>query len=144
MALKGPDEIAQGEALGCVTKHSLSPERAWWESVRLTDLAGRKSCHAMPPFQGGNWVGIGFPGLRPGLSHSAPSGPGDVRALNLMPLRFRGDDDVISWRRQSFVEQIGPVLGTCRRRCLQPFKVRCCAPFAAVTQVEPTLKVGST
>ena len=28
LALKGPHEIAQGEALGRVTKHRMSPERA--------------------------------------------------------------------------------------------------------------------
>jgi len=42
---------------------------------QLADLAGRQSFRAMPPFQGGNRAGVGFPGRSPGLSHSAPSGP---------------------------------------------------------------------
>jgi hypothetical protein len=65
--------IAQGEALGKAIKHRMSPETAKSESLHQVELAGRKSSHVMPPFQGWNWVGIGFPGLRPGLLHFAPS-----------------------------------------------------------------------
>ena len=92
VALKGPHEIAQGEALGHASNHVTSPERAKSGSGNWPDLAGRKSSRAMPPFQGWNRMGIGFPGLRPGLSHLAPSGPTIERALNLMPFRFRGND----------------------------------------------------
>ncbi len=98
-ALKGPHVIAQGEALGRATKHRMSPERAKSGSVHWTDLADRKSSRAMPPFQGGNRMGIGFPGLRPGLSHSAPSGPAAECVLNPMSWRLRGDDGVDSARR---------------------------------------------
>jgi len=92
LALKGPDVIAQGFALGQATKRRMSPERAKYGPLLWADLAGRKSLRAMPPFQGGIRVGVGFPGLRPGLSHSAPLGPACECALKLMPLRFREDD----------------------------------------------------
>ena len=92
LALKGPHAIAQGEALGWAAKHKMSPERAKYGSVQWTNLAGRKPSQAMPPFQGGNRVGFGFPGRSPGLSHLAPLGPGDGRALppNRHPARKRG------------------------------------------------------
>ena len=92
LALKGPHAIAQGEALGWAAKHKMSPERAKYGSVQWTNLASRKPSQAMPPFQGGNRVGFGFPGRSPGLSHLAPSGPGDGRALppNRHPARKRG------------------------------------------------------
>jgi hypothetical protein len=100
LALKGPHVIAQGKALGHAAKHMLSPEGAKSGSVHWTALAAQKSSRAMPPFQGWNRVGIGFPGLRPGLSHSAPSGPNIERLLDSMPLRdswaFRDGFTVLS------------------------------------------------
>ncbi len=66
VALKGPHEIAQGEALGHAAKHGMSPERAKYGSVQRVELTGREFLCAMPPFQGGNRVGVAFPGLRPG------------------------------------------------------------------------------
>jgi len=87
LALKGPDVIAQGFALGQATKRRMSPERPKYGPLLWADLAGRKSLRAMPPFQGGKQVGIGFPGLRPGLSPLAPSGPAVDCALNFMPSR---------------------------------------------------------
>ena len=92
LALKGPHAIAQGEALGWASKYRMSPERAKYGSVQWTNLAGRKSSQTMPPFQGWNRERVGFAGLRPGLSHSAPSGPGDGRALpkKRHPARRRG------------------------------------------------------
>ena len=89
LALKGPHAIAQGEALGWAAKHKMSPERAKYGSVQWTNLASRKPSQAMPPFQGGNRVGVGFPGRSPGLSHSAPSGPAREYVLNLIPLALR-------------------------------------------------------
>ena len=86
LALKGPHEIAQGYALGCATLHRMSPERAKSETVQSAHGAGRRSSCAIPPFQGGNRPGIGFPGLRLGLSYLAPSGPDVERGLELMPL----------------------------------------------------------
>ena len=93
LALKGPHVTAQGEALGGAIRHRMSPDRAKSGSVQRADLAGRKLPRAVPPFQGGNRVGVGFPGLRPGKSHSAPSGPAVERVLNYMSSRFRGDDE---------------------------------------------------
>ena len=95
-ALKGPHEIAQGKALGCATKCMMSPERAKSRSVLWAEVAGRDSSCAMPPFQGGNRVGIGFPGLRPGLSHSAPLGPAIACVPDLTPLREIGKDVVFA------------------------------------------------
>jgi hypothetical protein len=98
LALKGPHAIAQGCALGDATKHRMSPERAKYGSVQWADLAGRKSLRTMPPFQGWNRVCVGFPGLRPGLSHSAPSGPAPGRSSNLVPLCSCGDEGQDSMR----------------------------------------------
>ena len=93
LALKGPHGIAQGSALGRVAKHRMSPERAKYGPRQWADLVGRKSSLAIPPFQGGNLVGFGFPGLRLWApqsfalgSHSAPSGPAFECMLNLITL----------------------------------------------------------
>ena len=109
LALQGPHEIAQGKALGHAAKHRISPEGAKYGSVQWPDLAGRKSLRAMSPFQGWNRVGIGFPGLRPGLSHSAPSGPGTTCVTNPLPLRFRGDDGIGPALRQGRAGLNAPV-----------------------------------
>jgi hypothetical protein len=98
LALKGPHEIAQGEALGCATSHRMSPERAKSETLQSADQTGRNSSCSIPPLQGGNRAGNRFPGLRLWASqsealgsHSAPSGPAAERALDLMLLRESGD-----------------------------------------------------
>ncbi len=63
VALKGPHAIAQGEALGRATKHRMSPERAKTGTVQCVDRADRSFSCAIPPFQGGNRVGIGSQGF---------------------------------------------------------------------------------
>ncbi len=103
LALKGPNEspkrsfgTPRGKALGHATKYRMSPEGAKSGSVSWAALATRRSSRAMPPFQGWTWVGIGFPGLRPGLSHSAPLGPVNACVPDLTSLREIGSRPAIA------------------------------------------------
>jgi hypothetical protein len=45
--------------------------------------------HVVSPFQGSNWINVRFPGLCPGLSHSAPLGP-VICVINFMPVGYGG------------------------------------------------------
>ena len=72
----------------------------------------------MPPFQGGNRVGVGFPGRSPGLSHSAPSGPAVERVLYLLPLRESGNDGVEESLRVGAIGQRGCFPSTTIPRCV--------------------------
>ncbi len=74
-APKGPNEIAQGEALGKRHPPDVRPERAAWRA-RISDPPRLpiEPLH-ISPFQGSSDAWCRDPGLRPGLSHVALSGP---------------------------------------------------------------------
>jgi len=75
-APKGPNEIAQGEALGKRPPPNSRPERAAWRAGNLVPPRHAVGPLPIPPFQGSSSECCGDPGLRPGLSHAALSGPG--------------------------------------------------------------------